>query len=166
MKKSHAFSLIFTLTFLLGYIFRMLTFGWLMYILAIPEYLYRSIYYSLGMVILRKDIEQRRYTRSILLQFFYLLASFFSYDGGDTHTYTFAHLWLNPPEKTIMALWLCFTLITIGLLILFFVKSIRAPRLKAHVKKSKSFVIALIDLLLGCLIIPAIAISIFLLPLV
>ncbi|MCP4473493.1 MAG: hypothetical protein GY821_02770 [Gammaproteobacteria bacterium] len=166
MKKKYTLIFMFALTFLFGYIFRILTFGWMMFILAIPEYLYRSIYYFIGMIILRKDIEQKRYTRSILLQFFYLLASFFSYDGSDTNTYTFAHLWLNPPETIIMALWLCFTLITIGLLTFFFVKSIRAPQLKTPVKKSRLLTISLVDLLFGCLIIPAIAVSTLLFPLV
>lgn len=115
--KNHQLAIIFNITFAIGYLFRLFTFGWLMIMLLLPEYFFRSLYYIYGMKLLKKQLTKSRIILLNLLQIFYLLTSFFSYDSDDKNSYTFAHLWLNPPEKFIFYSWISLVAVTLILLI-------------------------------------------------
>lgn len=155
-KKEHWLFLIFDVTFFIGYLFRLLVFGWGMIIFGIPEYIFRSSYYLLGTFILVKNMRTNQLWQIYTLQFFYLLTSFFSYDGGDKSTYTFANLWQNPPEY-IYKLWLCFVVITLSLLIIFLNWNAKLEKSDNDVKVSWFF-----KIVNGCFFIPFFAIFIFL----
>lgn len=162
MKKNnrHLFwVLLFNTTFFIGYFFRLVNFGWLMFLLAIPEYVLRSFYYVAGMYILKKNIEKHNIAQITLLQCLYLLTSFFSYDGGDASSYTFAHLWINPPESLIMPLWSATAVLTITMLMVFFINN-----LKQHSPFTVSIPWLFKYITLGCILTPALTILLILLP--
>ncbi|WP_367606818.1 hypothetical protein [Legionella sp. W05-934-2] len=146
---------LFDITFLLGYLFRLLVFGWGMYILGIPEYILRSTYYLLGTYILVKNMSKKSYWQIYTLQFFYLLTSFFSVDAGDISAYTFANLWQNPPSY-IGVLWACFAGITLALLIIFFVLNVKIKRSDGEVHVNWFF-----KVLMGCLSLPSLSLVAF-----
>jgi hypothetical protein len=130
-----------------------------MFILAIPEYVLRSFYYLTGMYILKKNLEKNNLTQIVLLQLLYLLTSFLCYDGSDADSYTFAHLWINPPESFIMSLWGIAAITTIIMLIICLVKN-----LKQHTTFQVSTLWFVNNITLGCLLIPALTILLILLP--
>lgn len=150
--------IMFNSIFFLGYLFRLVNFGWLMFILAIPEYLFRSFYYMAGLYVLKKSIEKNKVTPSILLQLLYVFTSFSSYDGSDSNTYTFAHLWINPPGFFIITLWILLAATTIILLIISFITYLKQPT-KFHVTPLWLFS----HMTLGCFLIPALSVSLLLL---
>ena len=149
--------ILFNITFFIGYIFRLVDFGWLMMVLALPEYVLRSFYYLTGLYILEKKSDKNKYGQIILLQCLYLLASFFSYDGSDANSYTFAHLWLNPPAF-IPILWTITAAITLITLLVLFIKNLKQQS-AFHVK----LFWVLKNMALGCILIPAISIALLLL---
>lgn len=152
-------SFIFSITFFLGYFCRFVNFGWLMFLFAIPEYLFRSMYYVGGMYILEKNRERNHIAPIILLQCLYLLTSFFSYDGADASSYTFAHLWINPPKSIIMPVWGTTAALTIIVFMIFFIKNLKQP---ATFKVNACWFFK--NITLGCVLIPALAILLILLP--
>lgn len=131
--KKHIPLIIFNITFLVGYIFRILTFGWFMFVLMIPEYVFRTGYYLGGYMILKRNMVDKKYFRSNVLQILYLLTSFFSFDGGDINSYTFAHLWINPPSY-IAYCWMALALATIIFLFAFIVKNFREHSDTSYIK--------------------------------
>ncbi len=145
----------FHITFFLGYIFRILTFGWLMFILMIPEYFVRTFYYFVGIYIIKKDADSDRYKRGWILQGLYLVTSFFSFDGGDMNSYTFAHLWINPPDY-IPYLWMLFALIFIVTLI-GYTLSILSQKQTENQHKRSSIVKSLLYCINGIVLTPVLA---------
>lgn len=153
-RKHYSYILIFNITFLLGYIFRMLSYGWLMIFLLIPEFLFRSIYYIAGIFLLKKEINKKVIVLSVSLQCFYLLTSFFSFDVSMGNSFTFAQLWRNPSEhykNLIINLWCIFALITILLIIFTF---IIIPKMKST-KFRKDWIF--LNPLIGIIFIPLLA---------
>ncbi len=150
MEHRQKYVLVFMITFYVGYLLRFLVAGWYMVILFIPEYLFRSIYYFTGTAFFKYDLNKKSMSLNVSLQVFYLLTSFFAYDGGDGDTYTFAQFWVNPPD-VILYLWALFALITCILI----VKSI------LFLKQSKDSVKfqdnSLRKFIVGCIIIPGLA---------
>lgn len=148
LKRKTLYLMIFNITFFIGYVCRVMVFGWLMFILLIPEYIFRSFYYFIGVSFFDRELTQKTVGLNSALQVFYLLTSLFSYDGGDQNTYTFAHLWINPPEKTIQFLWFSFASITIILMVASIVDQLKQRKGKIDIARG------MLKLLVGCVAIP------------
>lgn len=121
MKKTSRI-LLFLAIFVLGCYLRLLNVGWFMYILLVPEAIFRLFYLIAGLTVAARGTSKFLF---YALQISYLLASFCVYDGGDVYTYAFAGLWKNPPNWTIDLVILCypiFIVLTVVLLIIAFVK--------------------------------------------
>ena len=149
--------ILFNMTFFIGYMCRLVDFGWLMIVLALPEYVLRSFYYLTGLYILEKNSDKNNYAQVMSLQCLYMLTSFFSSDGSDANSYTFAHLWLNPPTF-IPTLWTVTAVITLVTLLVIFIKNLK-QRSAFHVKPGWF----LKNTVLGCMLIPVLSVSLLLL---
>ena len=156
MNSQFKYVAIFNFTFFLGYLFRILTFGWLMFVLAIPEYLFRSFYYIVGRSLLDKEYNPSTKWLNFCLQASYLMTSFLSYDGDDKSTYTFAHLWINPQERNIEIAWVLSALITITLLLItiYFLFKKKTTVKAGFINKAAQF------LLIGCVGVPIFALGV------
>lgn len=89
---------IFYFSCFIALLLRLFNIGWLLIALLPLEYLLRSGYVMLAASVLRRNLQRQRYGQILILQTCYLLASLFSYDGGDSASYTVLGLWHNPPQ--------------------------------------------------------------------
>ena len=106
---------IFILVFILGCKLRMANAGWLMFVLLIPELIFRLGYLIGGTVVV---LFGRNLLLLIAIQISYLLTSFCTYDGGDINAYAFAGLWINPSTSWVNLIFFCYAIFIVLTVIL------------------------------------------------
>ncbi len=123
-------TILFEMTFIVGYSAYMANFGYLALVSCIPQYALRGLYYILGKNILERNIKRKRYWQILLLQVCYLAGSLLFYDGVDTYSATLGGLWRDPPlavGDAFSNISLFFCLATVGLLFWFHQQNLKHP---------------------------------------